>query len=81
MESSRTENIETDLSIRAFIDLVPQIVDHISGCFPLHIHRFLAAFPQPNPQIFRAFSASFAHAVVRRLFRNLCAAISQDLTN
>jgi hypothetical protein len=69
MESSRTENTETDLSIRAFIDLVPQIVDHISGCFPPHIHRFLAAIPQANPQIFRA------------LFRSLCAAISQDLTN
>jgi hypothetical protein len=81
MESSRIENTEKDLSIRAFRELVPQIVDRISGRFPPHIHRFLAAIPQANPQIFRAFSASFAHAVVRRLFRSLCAAISQDLTN
>ena len=81
MESSRIQNTETDLSIRAFRELVPQIVDPISGCFPPHIHRFLAAIPQVNPQIFRAFSASFAHGIVRRLFRRLCAAISQDLPN
>ena len=81
MNSSQIVNTESDLSIRTFSELVPQIVDHISGSFPPHIHRFLAAIPQANPQIFRAFSASFAHGIVRRLFRRLCAAISQDLTN
>jgi len=74
------QNTPTSLSIRAFIDLVPQIVDRISGCFPPHIHRFIAGIPQANPQIFRPFSASFAHEIVRELFRSLCAAISQDLT-
>ena len=81
MKSSRMENSETDLSIRGFIDLVPQIVSRISSRFPPHIHRFLAAIPQGNPQIFRAFSASFAHGIVREFFRSLCAAISKDLTN
>jgi hypothetical protein len=75
------ENSKTGLSIRAFRELVPQIVGRISSSFPPHIHRFLAAIPQANPQILRAFSASFAHGIVRRLFRRLCAAISQDLTN
>jgi hypothetical protein len=75
------ENRETDLSIRAFRELLPQIVDRISGCFPPLMHRFLAAIPQANPQIFRAFSASFAHGIVREFFRSLFAAISQVLTD
>jgi hypothetical protein len=75
------ENTKTYLSIRDFIELVPQIVDVNSEGFRPHIHWFLAAIPQGNPQIFRAFSASFAHGIGRQLFRSLCAAISQDLTN
>jgi hypothetical protein len=81
VKSSRIENRETDLSIRAFIELLPQIVDRISDCFPPLMHRFLAAIPQANPQIFRAFSASFAHGIVREFFRSLFAAISQVLPN
>ena len=81
MKSSRTENRETDLSIRAFRELLPHIVDRISGRFPPLMHRFLAAIPQVNPQIFRAFSASFAHGIVREFFRSLFAAISQVLTD
>jgi len=61
--------------------LVPQAIDGISTAFPPLPNCFLAANPQANPQIFRAFSASFAHRDVRRLFRSLFAAISQDLTN
>ena len=61
--------------------LSSKIVDRISSCFPPHIHRFLAAIPQANPQIFRAFSASFAHRIGLAFFRSLCAANSQDLTN
>jgi len=75
------ENTKTYLSIRDFIELVPQILGRNSGGFRPHIHRFTAAIPQANPQIFRAFSASFAHGIGRQLFRSLCAAISQDLTN
>jgi len=81
MNSSRFNNVGTSLSIRGFSHLVPQFVDRISCCFPPHIHRFLAAIPQANPQIFRAFSASFAHRTVLAIFRSLCAANSQDLTN
>ncbi|PYQ48956.1 MAG: hypothetical protein DMF59_14685 [Acidobacteria bacterium] len=57
-----------------------QALDRISVAFPPLSHRILAGYPPTNPQIFRAFSASFAHVVVRLLFRNLCAVISQDLT-
>ena len=81
MKSSGKENIETNLSIRGFIGLVPQRLDHISGAFPPLIHRFLAAIPQANPQIFRAFSASFAHRIVRDFFRRLFAANSQELAD
>ena len=63
------------------MELLPQFALHISGCFPPLMHRFLAANPQANPQIFRAFSASFAHRIVRALFRSLCAAISQLLAD
>jgi len=75
------KNSEKDLSIRGFRELLPQFVDAISGRFPPHIHRFLAAIPQTIPQIFRGFSASFAHGIVREFFRRLFAAISQLLTN
>ena len=64
-----------------FINLHPQSINDFSGAFALLIRRFLATNPQANPQIFRAFSASFAHAVVRLFFRSLCAAISQELAN
>jgi len=55
------------------------MLNRFSAAYSLVLRRLLAANPQPNPQIFRAFSASFAHVVVRDFFRRLCAAISQEL--
>jgi len=61
------------------MNLHPQAVNLFSAAFAPLLHRFLATNPQANPQIFRAFSASFAHAVGRTDFRRLCAANSQEL--
>jgi len=61
--------------------LHPQEVDRFSAAFAPLLRCFIAANPQVNPQIFRAFSASFAHAIVRLDFRRLCAANSQELAN
>jgi len=58
-------NTKTSLSIRAFIDLDPQQLNRISAAYSPLLHRFLAGYPHSNPQIFRAFSASFAHKTVR----------------
>jgi hypothetical protein len=63
------------------MNLTPQELRSISPAFRPLSHRLLAANPQANPQIFRAFSASFAHGVVRLFFRSVCAAISQELAN
>jgi hypothetical protein len=81
MNSSGKENSEISLSIRGFKHLVPQAVDRFSVAYPPHIHRILAGYPHANPQIFRPFSASFAHGFVRIFFRSLCAAIPEELAN
>ena len=81
MEPSLLENRKSSLSIRNSINLHPQALSRFSTAFAPLLHRFIAANPQANPQIFRAFSACFAHAVVRRIFRSVCAAISQELAS
>ena len=63
------------------MNLHPQALNLFSARFAPLLHRFIAVNPQANPQIFRAFSACFAHAVVREYFRSLYAVISQVLTN
>jgi len=70
---------QIELKYSPCIDLHPQWLNCFFAAFSPLLHRFIAANPQPNPQIFRAFSASFAHAAVRKFFRSLCAAISQPL--
>jgi hypothetical protein len=61
------------------MNLHPQALNRFSAAFAPLLHRFIAANPQANPQIFRVFSASFAHAIVRPDFRRVCAANSQEL--
>ena len=70
---------QNELKYSRFRNLHPQPLNRFSAAYSLVLRRLLAANPQPNPQIFRAFSASFAHVVVRDFFRRLCAAISQEL--
>ena len=72
---------ENELKYSRVMHLHPQQVNCFSAAFAPLLHRFLAANPQANPQIFRAFSASFAHISGRDFFRSLCAAISQGLAN
>jgi hypothetical protein len=79
VKSCFEENIKSGLSIRVTINLHPQGPNRFSAAFSPLLHRFIAGFPQPNPQIFRPFSASFAHGIGRIFFRSLCAAISQAL--
>ena len=73
------EQRKNELKYSRFINLHPQALSGFSAAFALLLRRFLAANPQVNPQIFRAFSASFAHAAVRHDFRSVCAANSQEL--
>jgi len=75
------KNTKTDLSIRAFINLDPQLLNRFSAAFSPLLHRFIAGYPHANPQIFRAFSASFAHWIVREFFRSVCAGIAQELAD
>ena len=70
---------ENELKYSQLMYLHSQVLHLFSAAFALLLHRFIAANPQANPQIFRAFSASFAHAIVRLDFRRLCAANSQEL--
>ena len=72
---------QIELKYSQIINLDPQPLNRFSAAFQPLLRRFLAANPQANPQIFRAFSASFAHAAVRLFFRSLCAANSQELAN
>src|ERR1700720_3433779 len=61
-----------------FQPLSPQALDRFSAAYSPSFRRLLAAFPHANPQYFRAFSTSFAHAGGRGYFRRFCAAISQE---
>jgi hypothetical protein len=70
---------KNELKYSQIMHLHPQVLNLFSAAFAPLLHRFIAANPQANPQIFRAFSAPFAHAIVRRDFRRLCAANSQEL--
>jgi len=81
LSSSAITNTESNLTIHDISELDPQELRSISRGFRPLSHRLLAANPQSNPQIFRAFSASFAHAAVRLFFRSVYAAISQVLAN
>ena len=71
---------QNELKYSQIQKLHPQALNRFSAAFAPLLHRFLAANPQANPQIFRAFSASFAHRIVRDFFRSLCAAISEEMT-
>ena len=51
----------------------------ISAAFPPLLRRFLAGNPLVIPQIFRAFSSSFAHGDARDFFRRLYAAIPKEM--
>jgi hypothetical protein len=81
VKSYAEENTKLGLSIRTFIELDPQLLNRISIAFPPLLHRFIAGYPHMNPQIFRAFSASFAHWLVREFFLSLCAGIAQELAD
>lgn len=81
MESCDDKNRKSSLSIRAFIGLRPHPVDRFSAAFPPLIRRLLAGYPHVIPQIFRAFSASFAHRIGLVFFRRLCAAISEEIAD
>jgi hypothetical protein len=70
---------KNELKYSRFINLHPQALNRFSAAFAPLLHRFIAANPQGNPQIFRAFSAPFAHGLVRPDFRSVCAANSQEL--
>ena len=72
---------QNELKYSQIINLHPQGLNRFSAAFAPLFRRFLAANPQGNPQIFRAFSASFAHAAVRSFFRSVCAANSQELAD
>lgn len=71
---------ETEGKYSRVSHLDPQALNGFSAASPPQIRRILAANPQPNPQIFRPFSASFAHRIVLPIFRSLCAAFSQEMT-
>jgi len=79
--SSAIDNNESNLTIRDISELDPQELRFVSPGFRPLSRCFLAAIPQVNPQIFRAFSASFAHGLVRVFLRSVSAAISQELAN
>ena len=80
-EVMRLGEQQNELKYSRFMNLHPQPLNRFSAAYSPLLHCLLAANPQPNPQIFRAFSASFAHDGVRDFFRSLCAAISQELAD
>jgi hypothetical protein len=75
------KNTKTYLSIRTFIKLDPQGLNRFSVAFSPLLHRLTAGYPHANPQIFRAFSASFAHGIVLDFFRSVCAAMAQEIAD
>jgi len=81
VKSYDEQNTKTKLSIRTFIELDPQRLNRFSAAYSPLLHCFIAGYPHVNPQVFRAFSASFAHPTMVEFFRSVCAGIAQELAD